>query len=78
LKQKLVDFSSSNAVSITVKLDTSLKDFQCQSSISINAKANSAKLNETSTSQRSTLLYFNGGSSQLIVEYIYSSNSEGA
>jgi hypothetical protein len=78
LKQELVDFSSLNAVSITVKLDSSSKDFQCQSSISINAKANSAKLNEMSTSQQSTLLYFNGGSSRLIVEYIHSSNYEGA
>jgi hypothetical protein len=78
LKQELVDFSSLNAVSIAVKLDSSLKDFQCQSSISVNAKANSAKLNETPTSQQSTLLYFNSGSSRLIVEYIYSSNSEGA
>jgi hypothetical protein len=42
LKQELVDFSSSNAFSIAAKLDSSLKDFQCQSSISVNAKANSA------------------------------------
>jgi hypothetical protein len=55
-----------------------LKDFQCQSSISANTKANSAKLNETPTSQPSTLLYFNSGSSRLIVKYIYSSDSEGA
>jgi hypothetical protein len=40
--------------------------------------ANSVKLIETRTSQRSTMLFFNGGSSHLIVEYIYSSNSEGA
>jgi hypothetical protein len=40
--------------------------------------AANAKLNETPTSQRSILLYFNGGSSRLIVEYISSSNSEGA
>jgi hypothetical protein len=72
LKQELVDFSLSNVFSIAAKLDSSLKDFQCQSSISVNAKANSAKLNETPTSQQSTLLYFNGGSSQLIVKYIYS------
>jgi hypothetical protein len=42
LKQELVDFSSSNAFSIAAKLDSSLKDFQCQSFISVNAKANSA------------------------------------
>jgi hypothetical protein len=78
LKQELVDFSLSNAFSIAAKLDSILKDFQCQSSISINAKANSAKSNETSMSQQSTLLYFNDGSSRLIVEYIYSLNSEGA
>ena len=78
LKQELVDFSLLNAFSIATKLDSSLKDFQCQSSISVNAKANSAKLNETPMSQQSTLLYFNGGSSWLIVEYIYSLNSEGA
>ena len=59
LKQELVNFSSSNAISIAIKLDSSLKDFQCQSSISANTKANSAKLNEMPTSQRSTLLYFN-------------------
>jgi hypothetical protein len=53
LKQELVDFSSLNAFSIAAKLDLSLKDFQCQSSISINAKANSAKLNETPMSQQS-------------------------
>jgi hypothetical protein len=78
LKQGLVNFSLSNAFSIAAKLNSSLKDFQCQSSISVNAKANSAKLNETPMSQQSTLLYFNGGSSWLIVEYIYSLNSEGA
>ncbi len=78
LKQEYVDFSSLNAFSIAAKLDSSLQDFQCQSSISVNTKANSAKLNETPTSQWSTLLYFNGSSSRLIVEYIYSSNSEGA
>jgi len=52
LKQELVDFSPSNSFSIATKLDSSLKYFQCQSSIrSVNAKANSAKLNETPTSQ---------------------------
>ena len=44
LKQELVNFLSSNAISIAVKLDSSLKDFQCQSSISANTKANSTKL----------------------------------
>jgi hypothetical protein len=77
LKQELVDFSLSNAFSIAAKLDSSLKDFQCQSSISVNAKANSARLNETPMSQQSTLLYINGGSYRLIVEYINSLNSEG-
>jgi hypothetical protein len=75
LKQELVDFSPSNSFSIATKLDSSLNYFQCQSFISVNAKANSAKLNEMPTSQRSTLLYFNGGSSRLIVKYIYSSTS---
>jgi hypothetical protein len=51
LKQEYVDFSSLNAFSIAAKLDSSLQDFQCQSSISVNTKANSAKLNETPTSQ---------------------------
>jgi hypothetical protein len=67
LQQDLVDFSLLHAFSIT-KLD----------SISIKAKSNSAMLIDSPTSQQSTLLYFNGGSSRLIVEYIYSSNSEGA
>ena len=40
--------------------------------------AATANLTEMLTSQRSTLLYFNGGNSRLIVEYIYSSTSEGA
>ena len=44
LKQELVYFSSSNAFSIAAKLDSSLNDFQCQSSISANTKANSTKL----------------------------------
>jgi len=39
--------------------------------------ANSVELIETRTSQQSTMLYFNGGSSRLTVGYIYSSNSEG-
>ncbi len=40
--------------------------------------ANSVKLIEMRRSQRGTMLFFNGGSSRLIVKYIYSSNSEGA
>ena len=40
--------------------------------------AANAKLNETPMSQRIILFYFNGGSPRLIVEYISSSNSEGA
>jgi hypothetical protein len=51
LKQELVDFSSSNAFSIATKLDSSLNNFQCQSSISVNTKASSVKLNETPLSQ---------------------------
>jgi hypothetical protein len=67
LQQDLVDLSLLHVFSIA-KLN----------SISIKAKSNSAMLIDSPTSQRSTLLYFNGGSSRLIVEYIYSSNSEGA
>jgi hypothetical protein len=56
-----------------------LKYFKCQSSISsVNAKPNSAKLNETPTSQQKAMVYFYNGSSQFIVRYIYSSDSEGA
>jgi hypothetical protein len=40
--------------------------------------ANSVKLIEMRTSQQSTMLFFNGGSSRLIVEYIFSSGSEGS
>jgi len=50
-------------------------------SISCNStsfRANSVNLIETQTSQRSTMLYFNDGSSWLIVRYIYSFDSEGA
>ena len=39
LKQELVDFSLLNAFSIAAKLDSSLQDIQCQSSISVNAKS---------------------------------------
>jgi hypothetical protein len=67
LQQDLVNLSLSHAFSIA-KLD----------SISIKAKSNSAMLIDSPTSQQSTLLYFNGGSSRLIVEYIHSLNSEGA
>ena len=77
LKQELVDFSSSNAFSIAAKLDSSLHDFQCQSSISVNTKASSVKLNEMPTSQRSTLLYFNGSSSRLIVDLFLNPYREG-
>jgi hypothetical protein len=59
LQQDLVDLSLLHAFSIA-KLN----------SISIKAKSNLAMLIDLPTSQRSTLLYFNGGSSQLIVEYI--------
>jgi hypothetical protein len=72
LKQELVDFSPSNSFSIATKLDSSL------TISSVNAKANSAKLNETPTSQRKAMVYFYDGSSQFIVRYIYSSDSEGA
>jgi hypothetical protein len=40
--------------------------------------ANLVKLIETQTSQRNTMVYFNDGSSWLIVGYIYSLDSEGA
>jgi hypothetical protein len=78
LKQELVDFSTSNSFSIATKLDSSLKDFRCQSSISVNAKANSAKLNEIPMSQQKAMVHFYDGSSQFIVKYIYSLDSEGA
>jgi hypothetical protein len=77
LKQELVDFSSLNDFYIA-KLDSSFRDFQCQSSININAKANSAKLIDMLTSQQSTMIPLNNGSSQLIVKYIFLLGSEGA
>jgi hypothetical protein len=77
LKQKLVDFSSSNDFYIA-KLDSNFRDFQCQSSISINAKANSAKLIDMPTSQQRTMIHLNNGISQFIVKYIFLSGSEGA
>jgi hypothetical protein len=65
LKQELVDFSPSNSFSIATKLDSSLKYFQCQSSISsVNAKANSAILIDLPTSQRKAMIHFYEGSSQ--------------
>ncbi len=76
LKQELVNFSPLNAFSIATKLDSSLKDFQCQSSKSVNAKANSA--NETPTSQQKALIHFYNSSSQFIVKYIYLLDPEGA
>ncbi len=45
---------------------------------SITFGANSVKLIEMWTSQQSTMLFFNGGSSHLIVEYIFSLGSEGS
>jgi hypothetical protein len=41
-----------NAFSIAGKLNSSLEDFQCQSSISVNAKANSTMLIHTPMSQQ--------------------------
>jgi hypothetical protein len=77
LKQELVDFSLLNAFSIA-KFDSSFKDFQCQSSISINAKANSAKLIDMPMSLQNAMIHLNSGSSQFIVKYIFSLGSEGA
>jgi hypothetical protein len=77
LKQELVDLLLSNAFSIA-KLDSSFKDFYCQSSISINTKANSAKLIDTPTSQQSATIHLNNGSSQFIFKYIFLLGSEGA
>jgi hypothetical protein len=78
LKQELVNFLSSNAISIAVKLDSSLNNFQCQSSISIKAKSNSSMLINTPTSQQKAMIHFYDGSFQFIVKYIYFSDSEGA
>jgi hypothetical protein len=58
LQQDLVDFSSPNAFSISGKLDSSLKDFQCQSSISVKAKANSTMFIHTPTSQQRAMIHF--------------------
>jgi hypothetical protein len=77
LKQKLVNFSLSNDFYIA-KLDSSFGDFQCQSSISVNAKANSAKLIDMPTPQQSTMIYLNNNSSQFFVKYIFLLGSEGA
>jgi hypothetical protein len=77
LKQELVYFLSSTAFSIA-NLDSSFEEIQCQSSISINAKANSAKLIHTPTSQQSAMINLNNGSSQFIVKYIILLGSEGA
>ncbi len=63
LQQDLVDLSLLNAFLIA-KLD----------SINIKAKANSAMLIDIPTSQRSSLIHFNNGSSQFIVKCIYLSN----
>ncbi len=67
LQQDLVDLSLLNAFSIT-KLD----------SISIKAKANSAKIIDMPTSQQRAMIHFNNGSFQFIVKFIYSPDSEGA
>jgi hypothetical protein len=68
----------SNAFSIAGKLDSSLEDFQCQSSISVNVKANSTMLIHMPMSQQRAMIHFDGGSSQFIVKYIYLLDSEGA
>jgi hypothetical protein len=67
LQQDLVNLSSTNTFSIA-KLD----------SISIKAKANSAKLIDTPTSHQSNMIHFNNGSSQFVVTYIFLLGSEGA
>jgi hypothetical protein len=67
-----------NAFSIAGKLDSSLEGFQCQSSISVNVKANSIMLIHTPTSQQRAMIHFDNGSSQFIVKYIYLLDSEGA
>jgi hypothetical protein len=78
LQQDLVNFSLLNAFSIAGKLDSSLEDYQCQSSISVNVKANSTMLIHTPTSQQRAMIHFDDGSSQFIVKYIYLLDSEGA
>jgi hypothetical protein len=67
LQQDLVDLSLLNTFSIA-KLD----------SISITAKSNSAMLINMPTSQQKAMIHFYDGSSQFIVKYIYSLDSEGA
>jgi hypothetical protein len=67
LQQDLVNRSLPNAFSIA-KLN----------SISIKAKANSAKLIDTPTSQQSAMIHLNSSSSQFVVKYIFSLGSEGA
>ena len=78
LKQELVNFLSSNAVLIAVKLDSSLNNFQCQYAISIKAKSNSSMLINMPMSQQEAMIHFYDGSFQFIVKYIYSSDSDGA
>ncbi len=63
----MVNYSLLNAFSIA-KLD----------SISIKAKGNSAKLIDMPTSQQSTMIHLNNGSSQFVIKYIFLSDSEGA
>jgi hypothetical protein len=65
--QHLVDLSLSNA-SLIAKFESN----------SIKAKANSAKLIDMPTSQRSAMINLNNGSSQFVVKYIFLSGSEGA
>ena len=67
LHQDLLDLSLSNTFSISM-LD----------SISIKAKSNSAMLIDLPMSQQKAMIHFYNGSSQFIVRYIYSSDSEGA
>jgi hypothetical protein len=67
LQQDLVDLSLLNAFLIATL-----------NSISIKAKANSAKLIDTLTSHQSVMIHLNNGSSQFAVKYIFSSSSEGA
>jgi hypothetical protein len=67
LQQDLVDLSFSNTCSIA-KLD----------SISIKAKANSAKLIDMLTSHQRVMIHLNNGSSQFVVKHIFLSGSEGA
>ncbi len=67
LQHDLVDLSLLNAFFIA-KLN----------SISIKAKANSSMLIDMPPSQQSAMIHFNDDSSQSIVKYIYSLDSEGA